>query len=89
MEGEESWDEEEELAPARMAGMPRIMEDLEDKWIEEVHVGPSLELNTVNEIWGVLREHKDCFALSFADLERTPYTVFKICSGKGVSLLGA
>ena len=70
--------EKECATVARMAGLPRIMDDLDNEWLEAVHIGPTLSPPVVTEIRELLVEYKDCFALSYADLEKTPGVTFHI-----------
>ena len=70
--------EEDCTTVARMAGLPRIRDDVDNEWLEAVHIGPTLAPPVVEKIRKLLVEYKDCFALSFADLEKTPGVTFKI-----------
>lgn len=71
-------DEEDSPAPTRLASLPRIMDDVDITLLEAIHVGPTISSPVVKAIRELLVEHKDYFAVSFADLERPPEMKFRI-----------
>ena len=74
----DSFFEEDCTAPARLASLPRIMDDVENEWLEQVHLGPTLSPAVVREVRNLLVQYKDCFAVSYLDLERTLAATFHI-----------
>ena len=71
-------DEECTVVPARWASLPRIRDDIGNQWLEEVNIGPIISESGVSHIRELLVSYKDCFALSFADMEKTPAMTFRI-----------
>lgn len=69
-------DDENKPIVARLANLPRIKDDLDKEWLEEIHFCPTILTFAVSEIQDLLVSYRDCFALSFVDLERTPIATF-------------
>lgn len=54
-----------------MAGLQRIIDDVENTCLEAVHVGPTFLLPVEREILELLFDCKDCIAVKIVELERT------------------
>lgn len=63
---------------ARLVGLPHVRDDVDNLWLIKVYFGLILSQLVIAEVKSVLVEYKDCFTLSYADLERTPYMKFAI-----------
>ena len=57
---------------------PKIMEDTDESWVDEINIGPELPKKISDEVRSLCLEFKDCFARSFLHLEHTLVTTFKI-----------
>ena len=64
----------------RSAGVlpPKIVEDADESWVDEINIVPKLPLKTSEEVRSLYLEFKDCFVRSFLDLEQNSVTTFKI-----------